>query len=228
MYEELEKKIKYSFRNKELLRTAMTHSSYANENKDKGIESNERLEFLGDSVLSLIVSSYMFRNFKRYPEGELTKMRASTVCERSLYGCALKIELGKYLSLGKGEEQTNGRERTSILADAFEALLGAVYLDGGFETAKDVIMPLLKETVDAAKKGKAFKDSKTILQEIVQKNKQEVLEYVLVKESGPDHDKFFEVEVHLNSNVIGTGQGRSKKDAEQTAAEIALRLMGAQ
>lgn len=222
----LEKKIGYTFKNKKLLTTALTHSSYANEHKNTAKESNERLEFLGDSVLGLVVSEYMYKNYKKYPEGELTKLRASTVCEQSLYKDALAIGLGEYLFLGRGEEQANGRERTSILADAFEALLGAVYLDGGFEKAKDVILPLLRDTIHLAEKGKAFRDSKTILQEIVQKNKEEVLEYVLVSESGPDHDKSFVVEVHLNSNVIGKGTGKSKKEAEQSAAQKALQLLG--
>jgi len=222
----LEKKIGYCFQDKNLLKTALTHSSFANEHKGSGMENNERLEFLGDSVLSLAVSEFMYKNYKRYPEGTLTKMRASTVCEQALYKDAKEIDLGAYLYLGKGEEATNGRERMSILADAFEALIGAVYLDGGFEKTKEIIMPLLKDTIVAAEKGKAFKDCKTILQEIVQKNKEEVLEYVLVSESGPDHNKSFQVEVHLNSNVIGSGAGKSKKEAEQNAAQEALKLMG--
>ncbi len=220
----LEENLKYTFKNIGLLENALTHSSYANEVRN-GVKSNERLEFLGDSVLSIIVSDYIFRQFKNIPEGELTKLRASLVCEKSLCGFSRELELGKYLRLGKGEDKGGGRERDSILADAFEAVLAAIYLDGGMEAAEKhvlrFILPELKQTDD-----EVFKDYKTALQEIIQRNPEESVTYILTGESGPDHDKVFEVEVHLNSNVIGKGSGKSKKRAEQMAAKQALMLMG--
>lgn len=226
--EELMDRIGYKFKNEALLKTALTHSSYANECKKKGCESNERLEFLGDSVLGIIVSEYIFKNFKTLSEGELTKMRASVVCESTLCELSRRIGLGDYLMLGKGEEMSNGRDRDSILADAFEALLASVYLDGGLKGARKVVLPFVEKGAAAAVKGKVFKDYKTLLQEIVQKNKEEELHYVLKSESGPDHEKEFCVEVKLNRNVIGVGVGRSKKTAEQMAAKEALALMGHQ
>lgn len=220
----LEENLKYTFKNIGLLENALTHSSYANEVRN-GVKSNERLEFLGDSVLSIIVSDYIFKQFKNIPEGELTKLRASLVCEKSLCGFSRELELGKYLKLGKGEDKGGGRERDSILADAFEAVLAAIYLDGGMEAAEKhvlrFILPELKQTDD-----EVFKDYKTALQEIIQRNPEESVTYILTGESGPDHDKVFEVEVHLNSNVIGKGSGKSKKRAEQMAAKQALMLMG--
>lgn len=219
----LEETIGYSFKNKKLLERAMSHSSYANEMRlPEG--SNERLEFLGDAVLSIVVSDYIFKHFSHLPEGELTKLRASLVCEKSLHGFSLQIRLGDYLLLGKGEQQNGGRERPSILADAFEALLAAVYLDGGMEQARRFVLQFVKEELQVG--SEAFKDYKTALQEIIQQNPEELLQYVLVDESGPDHDKSFTVEVRLNSNVIGTGTGHSKKAAEQAAAGQALELMG--
>ncbi|MBQ6847479.1 MAG: ribonuclease III [Clostridia bacterium] len=221
----LQEKLMYSFKNEKLLINALTHSSYANEARD-GISSNERLEFLGDSVLSIVVSEYIYKTFKKLPEGELTKLRASLVCEKSLCQFSRELELGKYLRLGKGEEKGGGRERDSILADAFEAVLAAIYLDGGFENAKKHVMRFitdeLKHTDD-----EVFKDYKTALQEIIQRNPEESVTYILTKESGPDHDKVFEVEVRLNSNTIGRGTGKSKKQAEQSAAKEVLHLMGA-
>ena len=220
----LENNLGYTFKNPDLLLNALTHSSYANEARN-GQTSNERLEFLGDSVLSIIVSDYIYKNFSNLPEGELTKLRASLVCEKSLCAFSRELDLGKYLKLGKGEDKGGGRERDSILADAFEAVLAAMYLDGGMEVARKHVMNFvlreLKNTDD-----EVFKDYKTALQEIIQRNPEESVTYILTGEKGPDHDKTFEVEVHLNSNVIGKGKGKSKKQAEQMAAKQALLLMG--
>lgn len=219
--ETLEKKIGYNFKNREYLHRALSHSSYVNE-RHNNEESNERLEFLGDSVLGIITADYYFHNFS-LPEGELTKLRASTVCEKTLSSFADQIELGKYLKLGKGEERTGGRQRPSINADAFEAVIAAIYLDGGIEEARKFVLRFVERL---SEKHGSFKDYKTTLQEIIQKNPEETLEYIVVDESGPDHDKSFEVEVYLNSNVIGRGKGKSKKNAEQEAAREALELMG--
>ena len=221
---ELQNVIKYKFKNINLLKEALSHSSYTNESKND-LRCNERLEFLGDSVLSIVVSQYLFEHFKNRPEGDLTRIRAALVCEKSLYVFANQIELGKYLLVGKGEEHTGGRERPSILADAFEALIAAIFLDGGMESAEKFIMPFV---IDSLKHEKSdnLTDYKTALQEIIQKNPEEHVEYKLVSESGPDHDKRFVVSVMLNSNTIGTGEGRSKKQAEQFAAKEALALMG--
>lgn len=221
---QLEDAIHYHFQDPALLREALSHSSYANESK-KGRHSNERLEFLGDSVLSLVVSQYLFEHYKHLPEGELTKIRASLVCERALHAFAQQIDLGDYLLLGKGEEHTGGRERPSILADAFEAVIAAIYLDGGLDAARKHILSFLPVNGDI-REAVSFDDYKTILQEVIQQNPEEKVEYVLVGQSGPDHDKAFVVQVLLNSNVIGTGKGRSKKQAEQLAAKEALELMG--
>lgn len=222
--QELEQKIGYTFKNKKYIETALTHSSYANEVKN-GVKCNERLEFLGDSVLSIVVSDYIFKNCPNYPEGDLTKLRASLVCEKSLCRFAKKLGLGNYLKLSHGERNLKGNERPSILADAFEAVIAAIYLDGGMNEARKFIMSYVKPELDNPR-PLTFKDYKTTLQEIVQQNPEERLEYVLVGESGPDHDKHFTVEVKLNSNVIGKGGGRSKKEAEQQAAREALELMG--
>lgn len=220
-FEEL---IGYKFKNKKLLINALSHSSYANETKNPG-GSNERLEFLGDSVLSVVVSDYIYKQLNSVAEGDLTKLRASLVCEKSLHSFAQRIHLGDYILLGKGEENTGGRERPSILADAFEAVIAAVYLDGGIEAARKHILNFIPtDLVHGAKM--AFGDFKTVLQEVVQKNPEEKVEYVLIGEEGPDHNKRFVVEVMLNSQVIGKGKGRSKKDAEQLAAKEALELMG--
>ncbi len=216
--------IGYSFQNKQLLVEALSHSSYANEKK-KCRCSNERLEFLGDSVLSIVVSDYLFSHYKELPEGELTKLRASLVCEKALHVFAKEIHLGEFLLLGKGEEHTGGRERSSILADAFEAVIAAIYLDGGMEAAAKHILRFIPKHVEK-NNPMSFRDYKTVLQEIIQKNPEEKVEYVLAGECGPDHDKAFTVQVCLNSNVIGTGVGKSKKAAEQMAAKEALALMG--
>lgn len=221
---ELEEKLGYRFRNREYLRTALTHSSYANEKKVPG-GSNERLEFLGDSILGLVVADYLYKNYPNLPEGDLTKKRAALVCEKACCGFSRQLGVGKYLLLSRGEQNSGGRTRSSILADAFESITAAIYLDGGMEESRKFILrfvlPLLKES-----KPKIFKDYKTSLQEIVQKNPEDILEYVLAGESGPDHDKHFTVEVLLDHNVIGKGGGRSKKEAEQQAAREALKLMG--
>ena len=222
--EEFEEKLRYTFKNKELLITALSHSSYANEKK-KVRHSNERLEFLGDSVLSVVVSKYLFENFRELPEGELTKIRAALVCEKALFAFAQRIDLGKYILLGKGEENTGGRQRASILADAFEAVIAAVFLDGGIIAARDHILRFIPKDLEATN-SIAFTDHKTVLQEIIQKNPEEKIEYKLVGQTGPDHNKAFTVEVYLNSNVIGRGTGRTKKEAEQMAAKEALELMG--
>ncbi len=224
--EALEKNLKYEFKNKDLLRNALTHSSYANEVRN-GVTSNERLEFLGDSVLSIIVADYLYNNFSSLPEGELTKLRASLVCEKSLCTFSRELEIGKFLRLGKGEEKGGGRERNSILADAFEAVLAAMYIDGGMEIAKHHVMRFVLDELEHTD-DEVFKDYKTALQEIVQRNPEEYVSYFLTDEKGPDHDKVFTVEVRLNSNVIGTGKGKSKKQAEQMAAKQALSLMGAE
>ncbi|MCI8497729.1 MAG: ribonuclease III [Clostridiales bacterium] len=222
---QLQRTIGYRFHQEKLLKTALTHSSYANEIRD-GSVCNERLEFLGDSVLSIVVSDYLFREHPELPEGELTKLRAALVCEKSLSGFAQKISLGGHLRLGRGEAHTGGAQRPSILADAFEAVIAAIYLDGGMEAARTFVLGFVKEALEEQKQKPPFKDYKTMLQEIVQQNPEEHLSYVLTGASGPDHDKHFTVEVHLNSNCIGKGGGRSKKDAEQQAAREALLLMG--
>ena len=216
--EELEEKLHYHFKNKELLITALTHSSYANESKTPTLY-NERLEFLGDSVLSVVVANYLFHHSTR-PEGELSRMRASLVSEDALFQFAQEIHLGDYLRLGRGEERCGGRTRPSVVSDAFEAVIAALYLDGGMEVAKGFILPFITE-------GKhAEADYKTRLQEIVQQNPEEKLSYVVEQETGPDHDKHFVVAVRFNSDCIARGEGRSKKMAEQHAAREALKLLG--
>lgn len=219
----LQEKINYNFKDISLLEHALTHSSYANEHSDEFL-SNERLEFLGDAVLGIVTGEYLYTNFPKLPEGELSKLRASLVCEQSLFTFANTIDLGKFLILGKGEANSGGNQRPSILADAFEAVIAAIYLDGGMENAKKHILRFIKNALTEHRES--FHDYKTQLQEIVQKNKEEQVSYVLVGETGPDHDKRFEVQVRLNSNVIGKGEGKSKKQAEQEAAREALSLMG--
>lgn len=222
--DELQVKIGYKFNNIDLLREALTHSSFANEQHRK-LKCNERLEFLGDAVLSIVVSDYIFANCPQLPEGELTKLRASLVCEKSLHKFALQIDLGKHLFLSHGEKRSGGAKRASILSDAFEAVIAAIYLDGGIDPARKHILRFIVPEINHRSKA-GFRDYKTKLQEIIQQNPGEKLEYILVSSSGPDHDKHFRVEVHLNSNVIGRGGGRSKKEAEQQAAREALELMG--
>lgn len=216
----------YQFTDASLMATAMTHSSYANEHRDLHMQNNERLEFLGDSILGLVSADYVFHRYPNVPEGQLTKVRAAVVCEKTLYEVAKELGLDHHLLLGHGEEMGGGRQRPSILADSVEALIGAIYLDGGLEAARSFIMTFLPAKVDLAEAGHAFRDYKTALQEIVQKNRQETLQYRLSGESGPDHDKRFTVQVLLNSNIFAEGIGRSKKEAEQMAARSALELMG--
>lgn len=221
----LEAKLKYKFNNIELLKNALIHSSYANELRGN-THSNERLEFLGDSVLSIIVAEHIYNKYPNMPEGELTRMRAALVCEKSLCVFSRELGLGDYLLLGRGEDKNGGRERDSILADAFEAVLAAIYLDGGMSRAKTHILNTVLRDLEHYNDEDAFKDYKTTLQEIIQRNPEESVSYSLIEESGPDHNKQFKVAVNLNSNVIGIGTGKSKKQAEQMAARQALKLMG--
>ena len=214
-----EQNIQYTFKNKSLLELALTHSSYANESKNH-MAYNERLEFLGDAVLQLVTSEKLYTENPNMPEGKMSKTRAALVCEDALANYSRQIDLGRFMLLGKGEDNTGGRERPSILADAFEALIGAIFLDGGIAPAKKFVLRFLNDTT------LHLQDYKTLLQEIIQQNPGERLSYIVVKEEGPDHDKSFTVEVHLNSNPIGHGSGKSKKQAEQQAAKEALGLMG--
>ncbi|HHV46209.1 MAG TPA: ribonuclease III [Tissierellia bacterium] len=224
--EELQTIIGYSFRDVEILNTSLTHSSYANESK-ASVVSNERLEFLGDVVIDLVVSEYLYNRFTELPEGELTKRRASVVCESSLAFAARKIKLGDYLLLGKGEETTGGRNRDSILADAFEALTGAIYIDGKYESARSfLLVNFEEEVIYALSKGTLFKDYKTELQELLQKRTKSKIEYVVEREDGPDHKKKFYMNVIVENKIIGKGMGRNKKEAEQNAAKQALMKLG--
>lgn len=216
----LEAKIGYTFRDRSLLRNALTHSSYANEHRDSGVPSNERLEFLGDSILGLVVADHLYRTRPDLPEGDLTRIRAALVCEGSLVDVARELDLGSYLKLGKGEESGGGRHRPSIQADAVEAMLAAVYLDGGIGQARKLIHSLILG--HEQEKTAAGRDYKTALQELIQRESGQVLSYRLVDESGPDHAKLFSMEVLLNGSAIGTGQGHSKKEAEQAAAKAAV------
>ena len=214
---EFEEKLGYSFKDKSLLELALTHSSYANENKLK--KNNERFEFLGDSVLGFVTAEYLFTEYKNRPEGEMTKLRAAVVCEKSLFKFAEQIDLGKYILLGRGEDSTGGRNRPSVVSDAFEAVVAAIYLDGGMEAVKPYILRFIK---DAVKREASFKDNKSLLQEEIQKVKGNILTYEEVGEEGPDHDKTFIFKVSLNGELIGEGKGKSKKEAEQNAAGSAL------
>ena len=219
--EEFEKIIGYTFQNETLLRQALTHSSYANERHRKS-EDNERLEFLGDAVLELVSSEFLFLNYPKLSEGDLTQLRASLVCEPTLAACTAQMQLGDFVRLGRGEEQTGGRRRKSILSDALEAVIGAIYLDGGFTNAKEFILKFILTDIEHKK---LFYDSKTILQEFVQGNYEEALSYRLLEESGPDHNKNFTVEARIGDRAIGSGSGRTKKAAEQEAAYQALLLL---
>lgn len=228
---ELEAKIGYKFKNIEYLKTALTHSSYSNELKLKGqpIECNERLEFLGDSVLSIIAATYLFSKYADQPEGELTRRRAVIVCRDALSSYAKELSLGSYLYLGNGEEKNNARERKSLLENTFEALMGAIYLDGDerrMDIISSLVYPFFEKELDAWEKGKIVKDYKSELQQIIQQSGVDTLTYVTVSSSGPDHEKIFEVEAHLNSNIIGHGKGKTKREAEQNAAREALELFG--
>ena len=222
---ELEKKIGYEFDSKALLKRAMSHSSYSNETAGDPTLSNERLEFLGDAILEASVSLHLFREYPSKQEGELTRMRASLVCERSLGSCGKAFGLQRFLLLGRGEELSGGRERISIIADAVEALIGAVYLDGGVGAADGLIKLILAPALEKASRGVFIKDAKTELQELLQRGGSTAIEYRIISESGPDHDKLFEAAVSENGRQIGKGRGRSKKEAEAAAAEDALALI---
>ena len=223
MIKDLEKAIGYQFKNITLLQNALAHSSYANERWHDSLKSNERLEFLGDSILGMVTAEYLYRNFPDRPEGDLTRMRADMVCERSLAVAAERIELGNHLLLGNGEEAGGGRRRDSILADALESVIAACFLDGGMDAARRFIDTFVLTEVPVKKLRNA--DYKTALQELVQQKKNQSLSYALVGESGPDHDKKFEVEVSLNGKVVGNGSGSSKKRAEQDAARAAIEVL---
>lgn len=223
MIKDLEEAIGYKFHNIALLQNALTHSSYANERWHNSLMSNERLEFLGDSILGMVVAEFLYRNFPDRPEGELTRMRADMVCEKTLASVANRIDLGRHLLLGNGEEQGGGRSRNSILADAVESVIAASFLDGGMEAARQLIQQFILVEVPVTKLHNV--DYKTALQELVQQKKNQVLSYTLVGESGPDHDKRFDVEVKLNGKVVGIGSGSSKKRAEQMSARAAIEAL---
>lgn len=219
---EFQKKIGYQFNNLNLIRQALTHSSYANEKHMKKHSDNERLEFLGDAVLEIVSSEFLYINYPDKPEGELTKLRASIVCEPTLALCTEPLELGKYLYLGKGEDHTGGRKRKSILSDALEAVIGAIYLDGGFTNAKEFVLRFIMTDIE---NKQLFYDSKTTLQEIVQGSYDDDVRYELVKEEGPDHNKSFYVHALLGNTVLGEGTGHTKKAAEQQAAYCAIKKL---
>lgn len=224
----LEEKIGYTFKKREFAITALTHSSYSNEVRTKNVdrECNERMEFLGDSVLSVITSEYIFEKYKELPEGELTKIRANSVCEAALFEYSTEMRLGDYIYLGNGEERCGGRHHKAILADAFEALLAAIYLDGGMENAKKFLMPYITKKINFLIKDGRREDYKSHLQQFIQKGHGDILEYVQTGEKGPAHNKCFFFEVRLNNNVIGKGKGGTKREAEQKAAKEALILFG--
>ena len=224
----LENILGHNFNDTDILSRALTHSSFANEQKARGISvlCNERLEFLGDSILSMVVSEYLFLNYPQMPEGELSRIRSGAVCERALSSYANNIHLGNYLFIGRGEELTNGRSRISILADALEAVLAALYLDGGADKVRKFILPYVTAEIKRIFKSGHTEDFKTMLQQIVQQEQSEVLEYILIEEIGPAHNRIFRVEARLNSNIIGRGEGKTKREAEQNAAREALDLFG--
>ncbi|SFG39650.1 RNAse III [Desulfotomaculum arcticum] len=220
--DELQQRVNYSWQDTGLLRQALVHSSYTYENKDRGDKHNERLEFLGDAVLELIISEYFYRVYSAKPEGELTKMRAMTVCEPSLAGVARRLNLGKYMLMSRGEEKSGGRDRPALLADAFEALLGSVYLDGGIEEARKVALSQLGDVIKQVVAGQTIRDHKTMLQEYLQSKSQDPISYSVIDEAGPDHDKTFTAVVEYQGKIMGKGRGRTKKEAEQQAARMAL------
>lgn len=220
MWSELEGNLGYQFRDQSLLKRALTHSSYANEKWKDSLASNERLEFLGDSILGFLVAEQLYRQYPDHPEGDLTRMRAELVCETNLARAAERLKLGKYLLLGRGEEQGGGRSRSSINADAVESVIAASYLDGGFQAAREIVQRLILADAPGERAGNA--DFKTALQELVQRKRNQCLTYTLLDESGPDHDKTFRVEVSLNGQTVGAGSGTSKKRAEQAAAKAAI------
>ena len=216
---ELQKNIGYEFKKEELLRQALTHSSYAHEKNLKELMDNERLEYLGDAVLELVSSEFLFENHPEMNEGQMTKLRASLVCEQSLAACARQLNLGSFLLLGNGEDLTGGRERDSILSDAWEAVIGAMYLDGGFTSAKEFILKYVLKDIEHKK---LFYDSKTMLQELIQNKYKKTLHYTLLSEEGPDHNKVFTVQAYMDDTPLLTGRGRTKKAAEQNAAYQSL------
>ena len=221
----LEAKLGYTFQNRQLLEAALYHSSYANEHRGSGIQSNERLEFLGDSVLGMVTADYLYRKHPQMPEGDLTRIRAALVCEQSLHEVAQSLELGNYLKLGRGEESGGGRQRPSILADATESVFAAVYLDGGLEEARRIIHRVLLDREREEVVEERRRDFKTELQELVQRTPGRTITYHLVQESGPDHCRVFTMEVRVDGETAGRGEGRSKKNAEQAAARSALEAM---
>jgi ribonuclease III, bacterial len=223
MFEKLQEQLKICFKDKEVLKVALTHSSYANGKKN--IKFNERLEFLGDSVLQLCISEYLFSKYPNKSEGELTKRRALIVCENSLYEIAKRWGIGRYIKMSKGEELTGGRERVSILADCVEAIIAAIYIDSGFERAKEFIIDNFKDTIEKAIKNKIILDYKTKLQEVMQKNGDISIEYALTKHEGPPHRRKFYTQVSVEDKVLGKGIGYSKKESEQNAAQEALKKM---
>jgi len=222
---QFEENIGYTFNSKQLLVQALTHSSYANEHKSTHLKDNERLEFLGDAILDLVVSDFLYKKHRNFPEGDLSKLRASIVCEAFLTNVAKQIHLGTFLLLGKGEEMTGGRTRTSILADAVEAVIGAIYLDKGLKEAQTFIFNKIVFFKESLSASKISEDYKTHLQELIQKESADPLSYHVISEEGPDHDKCFNVEVKHKGKILGTGNGKSKKEAEQNAAYIALQKL---
>ena len=224
--EKIEQEIGYVFRDKELLRLAFTHSSYANERRDSRLAHNERLEFLGDAVLELAISQTIYRKYPEMPEGELSKLRSSVVCEPTLAAHARSLHFGEFLLLGRGEEHTGGRERDSMLADAFEAVIGAIFLDGGPEVANAYVLRLLENEVVSRRESFRRMDGKSALQEYIQKSSKTPLAYAILEERGPDHDKTFVAEVRHRGEALGRGEGHSKKEAEQAAALAALHKLG--
>jgi ribonuclease-3 len=222
---ELENIIGYTFKDIRILNNALTHSSYVASKSDL-LEHNERLEFIGDAILDMVISLYLYKKCKNSTEGSLTRFRAGIVCEQSLYNASNRLKLGQYLLLSKGEENTGGRKRVSILADAFEAIIAAIYLDGGIKKAKTFILKNLGDIIKDSVEHRIFSDYKSFLQEYIQKKNSGKLSYKLIREEGPDHDKTFEVALYLNNAIIGRGEGRSKKDAQQAAAKDAIEGMG--
>lgn len=225
-----EEKIGYKYNNLSILVEALTHSSYANEvnasgKREKKLPYNERMEFLGDSILSLIVSDHLFKKYPDIPEGELTKVRAALVCEKALHTFAEKISLGEFIFVGRGEEKAGGRTKSSILADAFEAVIASIYLDSNFQKASEFVLRFIPDTFEKCK-NISFHDYKTFLQEVMQKNPEEEIKYEVIEERGPAHNRDFVVEVSINTNAIGRGTAKTKKEAEQLAAREALKLMG--
>lgn len=222
---EVESIIGYSFKDINILNNALTHSSYVSSKSDL-LGHNERLEFIGDAILDMVISLHLYKKCKNSTEGSLTRFRAGIVCEQSLYNASNCLKLGKYLLLSKGEENTGGRNRVSILADAFEAITAAIYLDGGIKRAKEFILKNLEDTIKDAVEHRIFSDYKSFLQEHIQKNNSGNISYKLIREEGPDHDKTFEVALYLNNAITGRGKGHSKKDAQQAAAKDALAGLG--